>query len=1390
MTIKSGYLVFIALSFALVAAVAPSVALAKQVCFIFCLEVADDPPPPPPPPPPTIQAFCDGKKPPNTYVHYHRPACTNPNDLKRGENLTLKLSYFPPNRSIYEVALFDYQSLGPSQDMVHHAITWAPYIGDRPGPPKHPDEYKTNGNGEITLVVIIPEYQSIRAYSETLPPGEYTYRVGVQDMGRFGVNVRLGVTSEPVPPPAPPAPEPPKPPSPPAPTPEPPKLPSDGPCDNTFRKDSLYTCFFDGIEAPIGANPTLDQYSFTGDAYFSAPLGSWTGFDRDWGTGIVAKTGKSDQVSAVWRGKINFKGGIYNFHTKSDDGVELVLDKKTLIRNWTDHPIVQDDANDIKISAGYHDVQLRWYENGGGAGVGFWWDLASSSGGPCNTNFPENKFHACFFNDLDAPVGSDETLFQIDQTPVNHGAASGQIETWLGISWYDSQHLPESFWALKELSSVWRGRVNFTGGIYDIRTGSVGGIELKIDGKVMANSLDAYEYRNHNLNNISVSSGYHDIQIRWHYSKRLDKGMTTLAWELRFLPELIINPKKAKPGDTVMITGWPGFSSNTRVNVYFDDTLLKSVYLTSDLSQITIPATATNGTHTIKITHFDGLGQTLSTPVEIDGGKTSVKQTLIVDSTTVFAGDQISIKGSNWSGGEKTFSLIALDEKKFNLDSLENRCPLSTGKRICEAGDIFYVAKIPANIVPGTYNLLAFGNGGKEKASAEIKVLARQEIKSDSPKIVLNPISGNTGIAVVVTGAGFTPKSGLTAKFDTEKIILGQGAGLVSDERGSFSTIIYIPLGVKLGKHKVSFSTGTQTGAATQVISGSYRCVRTSGAGSCRSLPPLVLKADGTYSISVERGTYSIEENKISLSESKVRGAGTFNPDYIRLLFKYKYNNQDQEIEYLWEDLKSPPVLKQKEQKAGDYAEAEFTVVATEKSVEKQKEKSSEKDAGGVSAESFSDTIAPEFGDDETKKYGDIKTESYGDVETKTYGDIETKSYGGVPTKTYGDVNTKTYGDVPTKTYVDVETKSYGGVETKIYGDVETKTYGDINTKAYGDVETKTYGDVKAPTYETPEVGPGECNPLIAKFYQPNCKEPSSLNKPSSYFAGIFDFFRNLFRRKPKQEAPPKPTQGSMRFVPPTSSVGSVENKEPAKTVPQIKPAINALPKIPKAEVTPTPKIEMTKTVLRSSKKLSGSYRCWQYNVSGGGGSCRISPPIVLKTDGGYSMSSETGTYYIEGDQIFLSESKIRGPGKLLEGDIQIRFEYDYNGWHHTITYLREENINAESAPAEMVTPQEKYVEVTLHIAYPAGDYSADSVNTVTLYSKDGGERVAQSLAYATDRSTTEVWFSKRAPKIGLLTGKIYKVMVSSGFGEWQVGELDLNGVIDGTTITIQAKAQ
>ncbi|NJD62773.1 MAG: hypothetical protein FIA93_08635 [Deltaproteobacteria bacterium] len=83
----------------------------------------------------------------------------------------------------------------------------------------------------------------------------------------------------------------------------------------------------------------------------------------------------------------------------------------------------------------------------------------------------------------------------------------------------------------------------------------------------------------------------------------------------------------------------------------------------------------------------------------------------------------------------------------------------------------------------------------------------------------------------------------------------------------------------------------------------------------------------------------------------------------------------------------------------------------------------------------------------------------------------------------------------------------------------------------------------------------------------------------------------------------------------------------------------------------------------------AGSYRCWQYNVSGGGGSCRLAPPIVLAPDGTYKESRTEGTYEVKDDTIVFSGSRIRGPGKIVDGN-KIRFEYDYNGFHHTVTYL------------------------------------------------------------------------------------------------------------------------
>lgn len=90
---------------------------------------------------------------------------------------------------------------------------------------------------------------------------------------------------------------------------------------------------------------------------------------------------------------------------------------------------------------------------------------------------------------------------------------------------------------------------------------------------------------------------------------------------------------------------------------------------------------------------------------------------------------------------------------------------------------------------------------------------------------------------------------------------------------------------------------------------------------------------------------------------------------------------------------------------------------------------------------------------------------------------------------------------------------------------------------------------------------------------------------------------------------------------------------------------------------------------------IAGTYRCWKYNVGGAGKRC-TSPPLKIYADGVYQMSGEKGKFKIvkEKDKvkIIFSESKIRGPGTLFEGN-QIIFEYTYNGWQHSVTYLKVE---------------------------------------------------------------------------------------------------------------------
>jgi Ca2+-binding RTX toxin-like protein len=94
----------------------------------------------------------------------------------------------------------------------------------------------------------------------------------------------------------------------------------------------------------------------------------------DWGSGSPDPSIGPDSFSTRWTGQIEAPAsGEYTFTTTSDDGVRLFVDGRLVIENWTDHAPT-DNTGTITLEAGRrYDIQLDFYENGGGAVAKLQW---------------------------------------------------------------------------------------------------------------------------------------------------------------------------------------------------------------------------------------------------------------------------------------------------------------------------------------------------------------------------------------------------------------------------------------------------------------------------------------------------------------------------------------------------------------------------------------------------------------------------------------------------------------------------------------------------------------------------------------------------------------------------------------------------------------------------------------------------------------------------------------------------------------------------------------------------------------------------------------------------------------------------------------------------------
>lgn len=151
-------------------------------------------------------------------------------------------------------------------------------------------------------------------------------------------------------------------------------------CDTTIKDNIFHVCYFDGGEAMTEGSLMIKTKSSLLDQMdeFSlpSPVASWYGFAHDWGEAGIAETGKRDQVTAIWRGRVNFMPGQYIFFTSSDDGVEVEIEGLgKIISNWTDHQQTDNVSAKLNLSAGPRLVTVRWYDRSGPATIIFGWTL-------------------------------------------------------------------------------------------------------------------------------------------------------------------------------------------------------------------------------------------------------------------------------------------------------------------------------------------------------------------------------------------------------------------------------------------------------------------------------------------------------------------------------------------------------------------------------------------------------------------------------------------------------------------------------------------------------------------------------------------------------------------------------------------------------------------------------------------------------------------------------------------------------------------------------------------------------------------------------------------------------------------------------------------------------
>ena len=279
-------------------------------------------------------------------------------------------------------------------------------------------------------------------------------------------------------------------------------------------QDGLRARYF-ALTAPSVS--ALSQVDFTATPDVTERVAT---IDRNVGTGAFWAGGPVNRFAAQYAGQFYVgRAGTHRFFVSNDDGAAVYVDGQLLLLNDGVHPETTVDAS-IELYEGVHDIEVRYFENGGLASVIVEWQGPSTLGRE-TMRFrapPERGLLVDFFvvpdtlslDDVDftaAPASQARTEF------VDFNAGGGAM--WTGG--------PNDRFAARISGTV---EVQ-NGGDYTFYLVSDDGAALYLDGEMIIDhdGLHGASERSHTL---QVQSGLHDIEVR--YFERTGLAAVRLDW--------------------------------------------------------------------------------------------------------------------------------------------------------------------------------------------------------------------------------------------------------------------------------------------------------------------------------------------------------------------------------------------------------------------------------------------------------------------------------------------------------------------------------------------------------------------------------------------------------------------------------------------------------------------------------------------------------------------------------------------------------------------------------------------------------------------------------------------------------------------------------------------